>query len=121
MDRMSPTQARQAIAARGPRFAVSGAVRRDDILVGFYDTAELAEAAMARLAETARHVKLHLPSDVDPEALRRRLTHARAELVEATAIASAGAKRLVEAGLSEVKTAEMLGVDRQTIRSWLGK
>lgn len=50
-----------------------------------------------------------------------KLRTARSALAQATDGAKAAAKTGVTAGMSEVATARTLGVDRITLRRWLGK
>jgi hypothetical protein len=120
---LSVAHAQDQIAQRGPRFAVVGTIRKDEVRLVLAPSAELAEkAAQSMREDNLRNVRLHLPqSDVDYARIGRELTEARARVTELLALARAAALRAVEAGLSEVETGHQLGVDRMTVRSWLGK
>jgi hypothetical protein len=51
----------------------------------------------------------------------RRLARARAAEEQARDNLAATVQEAVSAGVSEVRAAELAGVDRMTIRAWLGK
>lgn len=53
--------------------------------------------------------------------LRRRREKAKAALAQVTDEAKTAARAGAEAGIAEARLSELLGVDRMTIRSWLGK
>jgi DNA invertase Pin-like site-specific DNA recombinase len=120
---LSSGAAQDQVRSRGPRFAVVGTIRRDEMQVVLVDTAAKAEEAAEKMrADELRMVRLHLPqSDLDYLGIGRTLHDARTALAEATEVARAAARRLVESGVSESETARQLGVDRMTVRAWLGK
>lgn len=117
------TSANETIKNRGPRFAVKGTIRGGEFAVELADTADRAEEILTRMeADGYRNVRLHLPdSTIDYTSVARGLAEARDRLNNATEVARAAANRLTEAGISEAQTARMLGVDRMSIRSWIGK
>lgn len=107
---------------RGPRFAVYGIIRGGEFDIQFADTAAIAEQIAEKMrADGRRQVKLYLPQEVDFGAVARDYQDARARLEEVTPLARAAAHRMTEMGISESETARQLGVDRMTVRSWLGK
>lgn len=63
----------------------------------------------------------HILGETDLLAAGNELAHARAALRWATVQARTLARLAVADGVSEVETAARLGVDRMTVREWLGK
>lgn len=107
---------------RGPRYAVSGTIRGGEFDIEFADTAAHAEQLAERMRADNRHnVRLHLPQESDFSAIASEFRTARSRLASATELARAAAHRMTEMGISESETARQLGVDRMTVRSWLGK
>lgn len=114
----NPTKARE----RGPRYAVTGTIRGGEFDATFTDTAEQAEATAEKMRENGRrNVRLHLPQEADFGTIARDFQKARDELARTTELARAAAHRMTDMGISEAETARQLGVDRMTVRSWLGK
>lgn len=110
-------------AERGPRYLVSGTVRRGECVAHYAATAEQAERLHDQFVELGYYqIKVEPPEDsVDLQALGRGRRDAKRIFDEATAILRAGVLRALEAGRSEVEVAAAAGVDRMTVRSWAGK
>jgi hypothetical protein len=110
-------------AARGPRWQIHATVGPGEYCAGYAATAESADATRAWLEQRGyRQIKIVPPDgSVDLEALGRERSKAKAALDEATALLRAGAFRALEAGRSEVEVAAAAGIDRQTLRAWIGK
>lgn len=107
---------------RGPRFAVHGTIRGGEFDTQFADTAAKAEEVAERMREDGRrNVRIHLPKEADFGGIASEFKAARDRLNEATELARAAAHRMTDMGISESETARQLGVDRMTVRSWLGK
>lgn len=120
---LSAVTARNLVAERGPRFAVTGTIRKDEMrlhLVASAAQAELLADSMRR--DHIRGVKIHLPiGEPDLGKVGRELGDARRQLAEQMLVAEAAALRAIEAGMSESEVARSLAVDRMTVRKWLGK
>lgn len=108
---------------RGPRYLVSAQVRGGEWCAGYAADADAAEATRGWLdAESYRNAKVTAPEgSVDLEALGHTRRQAKEALDEATAVLRAGVLRAVEAGRAEAEVSRAAGVDRMTVRSWLGK
>ena len=65
--------------------------------------------------------RIHTRGDTDLEQIGQALAKARAASQEATAAARAAAVAAYEAGQSERQIADTIGVERSTLRVWLGK
>jgi hypothetical protein len=63
----------------------------------------------------------HSPHCADPFGAGERLRRARMALEDAMTSAERAAIALVNAGFSEVKAAQTVGIDRMTLRKALGK
>lgn len=116
--------ARQRITDRGPRFAVYGKIRRGEARTEYADTAERAEQTRAdftRLGYTK--ILVHPPVDsVELAPLRQARNAAQHKLNEATAILRAAVIRAInDDHRSESEVSREAGVDRMTVRRWLGK
>lgn len=120
---LSLAAALDQIASRGPRFAVVGTIRRDELRLEFADTSARAEEIADRMRGDRLHqVRVHVPvGDPDLGAIGRALAAARMAERDAAALARAAALRADEAGTPEAAIARELGVNRMTVRSWLGK
>lgn len=120
---LSTANAYALVAERGPRFAVTGTIRKDEMrlhLVASAAQAELLADSMRR--DHIRGVKIHLPiGEPDLGKVGRTLSDARNALAEAMNLAEAAGLRAIEAGMSESEVARMLTVDRMTVRKWQGK
>jgi hypothetical protein len=119
----STSEAMDAVAARGPRYAVLGAIRPGEVMLAFAVTAELAERERERQEEAGyRQVHVYPPVGApDLAPLRRAREDARRALDDATSILRAGVVRALEGGRAEAEVARSAGVDRMTIRRWAGK
>ena len=60
-------------------------------------------------------------TDKERRAHGKKFTRARAAATEASRIAQIMAQSAYSEGISETRIAEELGVDRMTVRKWLGK
>jgi transposase len=65
--------------------------------------------------------KVHITFTVDASEAARQLAETRDKLAAVIERAKTAARELHGAGVSESEIARRLGVDRMTIRSWLGK
>jgi DNA invertase Pin-like site-specific DNA recombinase len=111
-----------AARERGPRYAVTGTIRGGEFDAEFADTAARAEEIAEKMREDGRrNVRLHLPQESDFWTIASEFKRARDQLAAATELARAAAHRMTDLGISEAETARQLGVDRMTVRSWLGK
>lgn len=120
--------ARQRVKDRGPRFAVMGTIRQGEAEAAYADTAERAEEIKERFEADGRYsVRIYPPQEFDDtvqvlSGLQRERENAKAALDDATSKLRAAIVRLVQQGaLSESEAARRAGVDRMTIRNWLGK
>lgn len=111
------------VQKRGPRWAVSAGIRSGESLVEFYATAELAEQARERLiADGFYQVQVWPPEGaINLAVINRNLAAARTQLAEQMDIARAAANRAAEERRPEAAIARELGVDRMTVRKWIGK
>lgn len=115
-------------AQRGPRHLVYGTVRRDEFRAVYATSAAQAEQEAARLeADRLRQVRIVAPATVEDDhadVLResalvwRAARDAEVDLRQQLAAAIIAA---VEDGMSESEAARLAGVDRMTVRSYLGK
>jgi DNA-directed RNA polymerase specialized sigma24 family protein len=123
MHTYTAANANHMIGERGPQWAVTGTVRRGAICVEYALDAQ--EADRWRETFEADHyyqVRVIPPQDsVDLAALGRELREARRVLREKTRITRAGVLRAAEEGWPEAEIARQAGVDRMTVRKWLGK
>jgi len=113
-------------ARRGPRYLVHGTVRRGEYLASYADTATAASALADRWRDGhIRQVRITEPAEQTTLAdlSEHGVVHAaaRAAADETRAVLRAAVSRAVEGGLSEAEAARAAGVDRMTVRSWLGK
>lgn len=111
------------IDERGPRWAVVGTIRPREVQFFYADTAERAEAIREDLKSSHhRQVQVHPPQgSVNLAELGGARLRAKAAFDEATSVLRAGVLRAAEEGRSEVEIAKTAGVDRMTVRKWLGK
>lgn len=114
------------IAERGPRYVVQVGVRRGELLIHYADTAERAESLYDKYVNEGgyqlAYTKVIPPQgSIDLAGLGRVRTEALRKAQEATDILRAGVLRATEAGRSEHEIARQAGVDRMTVRNWLGK
>ena len=82
-----------------------------------YQEPDDADDYEAALSATMQYIL----GETDLLAAGNELAHARAALRRATVQARTLARLAVADGVSEVETAARLGVDRMTVREWLGK
>jgi hypothetical protein len=117
------TNALKMIAERGPRFAVKGSIRPNEARVEYAATGERAEQIADRLrAEGHYQVQVYTPEgSIDLTKLGKGLADARELVRERTEILKAAVHRAHEDGRAEAEIARQAGVDRMTVRSWLGK
>lgn len=115
--------AERMVAKRGPRWAVVYRVRPDEDFVRYADTAEQAEMIRSmRERDGYYNVRVHPPEgSINLRAIGRELGEARAAEREAAAKARSAAIQAAEEGRAEAEIARQLGVDRMTVRAWLGK
>ncbi|MCW2765686.1 MAG: hypothetical protein JWO11_1645 [Nocardioides sp.] len=120
---LSLSRALEQVEQRGPRYAVMGTIRRDEMALAYADTAEAAERTRERYEEDGyRQVRVHPPQgSIDLSALGRDRADAKRVLDEKTAILRAGVLRALEENRAEAEVARQAGVDRMTVRSWAGK
>lgn len=118
----------QMKAARGPRHLVYGTVRRNEFRAVYATSAAQAEQEAARLeGDNLRQVRILAPATIEAEhadvlressimwrAARDAEIDLRQQLCAAVVSAVAG-------GMSESEASRLAGVDRMTVRSWLGK
>lgn len=116
--------------------------KTDDLIEWLGDAAEdLTEAQMEILRERDKEIEALYPeedardereaalsavlmfllADAEAEQVRRGLIEARAKARLALVAAGSYGVMLVRGGMSEVKAAEMVGIDRVTLRDALGK
>lgn len=115
-------------ARRGPRHLVYGTVRRNEFRAVYATSAAQAEHEAARLeADHLRQVRILAPATVeadhadvlrDAALIWRTARDAEIDLRQQLAAAIVTA---VQDGMSESEAARLAGVDRMTVRSWLGK
>lgn len=115
------------LAERGPRFVVKGTIRGGELAVTYAATAAIADT-IAEMYRKEGYQTIQITPPVKMQALvseMRELGKARRAAIEAgreiTDMARAGVHRLTENGISETQAAEIVGVDRMTVRKWLGK
>lgn len=115
--------ARKRINERGPRYAISGTLRPQEVRVDYADTADKAELIRAEFQDEHYYqVMVYAPDgSVDLATLGGARIRAKLACDEATAVLRAGVLRAVEEGRSEVEIARTAQVDRMTVRSWIGK
>lgn len=123
---MSREEARELLDARATRYAITfDGGPRSACYVEYAETAEQADRIYVKRSEEGgwRGLRLHKPvgmTDLAPYGRAR--TDAKAALDEATSILRAAVIRAVNfEGRTEVEVANEAGVDRMTVRSWLGK
>jgi DNA-binding CsgD family transcriptional regulator len=114
------------IAGRGPRYAVRLGLRNDRYHVHLVDTAERAERIYDRALEEGGYLygtTKVIPSQdpVDLAVLGRARYDALRTADEATATLRAAVLREAELGRAEAWIAREAGIDRMTVRKWLGK
>lgn len=116
-------EALQMVNNRGPRFAVIGSIRQGEAYATYAPTGEAAEKIADNFRERCYYqVRVHPPQgSVDLAALGRDRSDAVQRLSEATEILKAAVHRAVEEGRAEAEIARTAGIDRMTVRSWLGK
>jgi DNA-directed RNA polymerase specialized sigma24 family protein len=120
------TSITEIIRERGPRYAITGTIRRGEFSAQYALTSESAEKVFEHYQELGyRNVKVHVPDvpgvDIDLASYGRALADARSVLEEKTQILRAAVLRATEAGRAEAEIARVAGIDRMTVRSWLGK
>jgi DNA-directed RNA polymerase specialized sigma24 family protein len=118
------TTAWKEVDERGPRYAVIGNIRSGEARVSYAYTGEQAE----KIAEDFRdhwgyyQVKVHPPvGSIDLARFGEDRKAAQRVLDEKTSILRAAVNRASEEGRAEAEIARQAGVDRMTVRSWLGK
>ncbi|MBT0771785.1 hypothetical protein KIH74_22785 [Kineosporia sp. J2-2] len=116
-------QVDRTIAERGPYYAVTGQIRTDQHFVHLCATAERAEAIKAEAQTNSPYaVRIYSPKGVVPLApIGKQLAAARSKVDQIILLAQAAALRAHEEGKPETLIASELGVDRMTVRKWLGK
>lgn len=120
-------QLTQAVNDRGARYCVTGTIRGGEFTYRYADTSERAEEI--REAYTSQHyrsVRVHPPTfDMDVTAELEKLGAERAQLKQAeqetTSKLRATVHRAAARGFAEADIARRAGVDRMTVRKWLGK
>jgi hypothetical protein len=117
------TEANARLRDRGPRWAVSAGIRQGESRVDYCDTAEAAELRREVLIEEGHYqVRVWPPAGaVDLPPIGRTLAAARRAEREQADLARAATLRAAEEGRPEAAIARELGVDRMTVRKWLGK
>lgn len=118
------THARQRVEERGPRWAVTGTIRPGEAETVYAVTADAAEQVRERFEADGRYqIAVHPPEgSVDLSSLGRKLADARAVVRDVTQQVQAAAIHAVTVeSRTEVEVARQAGVDRQTVRAWLGK
>lgn len=114
------------VTERGPRYAVTATIRGGEFAAAYALDAEAAEQRFEQYkSEGCRDIKVHVPDvpafDIDLVAYGRDRTQAQTVLAEKTEILRAAVLRAAELGRAEAEIARSAGVDRMTVRSWLGK
>lgn len=124
------TNAMRRVKARGTRYAVIGSIRPGEAICSYADTVEQAERIRADFAENWGYyqVQVYPPQYEDDDELqelsrlRRERDKVKAALDDVTGQVRALVVRLVQkSALSESAAADRAGVDRMTVRKWLGK
>lgn len=116
--------ARRRIKDRGPRWAVIGTIRPGEAETMYAVTADRAEAVREQFEGMGRYQIQVYPPDgsVGLHSLADRRRGARAVLDDVTQQLQAAVIHAVNAeGRAEAEVARDAGVDRMTVRSWLGK
>lgn len=114
----------QSIEDRGPRYAVVGTIRQGEFCIDYTDTAERAEALADdyRDGRGYRQVVVHPPAgSIDLVDLGHARARAKSAYDGATAVLRAAVLRAYEEGRAETEIARRAGVDRATVRKWIGK
>lgn len=114
------------IRERGPRYLVTADIERATYAAKYEDTADAAEATFDRYAADGhKNARVHLPDvpglDIDLRKYGRDRAEALRVAEEKTSILRAAVLRAIEAGRSEAEVARSAGIDRGTVRDWLGK
>lgn len=122
------TQLTQAINDRGARYCVTGTIRGGEFAYTYADTGEMAEKTRAKYQDELhyRNIRIHPPVfDVDVANELAKLGAEREELRKAerevTAKLRATVLRASERSFAEADIARRAGIDRMTVRKWLGK
>jgi DNA invertase Pin-like site-specific DNA recombinase len=118
------SEAWKMVATRGPRYAVIGSIRKDEARVTYAMTGEEAEQIAANYREQWGYyqIAVHAPEgSIDLTKFGKELAAARTVVREKTEILRAAVNRAAEEGRAEAEIARQAGVDRMTVRSWLGK
>lgn len=121
--------ARRKVAARGPRFAVTGTIRPGEVTCGYADTADKAEDLRKHYENDWGYyqVRIHPPEEyADQLQLIAGLAQDRRETMRALEdvtgkLRAAVVQMVQDEVLSESEAARRAEVDRMTIRKWLGK
>jgi DNA invertase Pin-like site-specific DNA recombinase len=115
-------------AARGPRHLVYGTIRPGEYRVVYATSAARAEEEAARM-EARRYRQIQIVAPATIEADHAKVLQEAARVWQTTRDAetdlrqqlAAAAVTAIEAGMTESETARLAGVDRMTVRGWLGK
>lgn len=116
--------ARQRVKDRGPRWAVMGTIRPGEAETRYAVTAIDAEKIQTQFLDDGRYqIRVHPPEDTaNLSALGRQLADARAAVRDITQQVQAAVIHAVTVdGRAEAEVARQAGVDRMTVRGWLGK
>lgn len=123
---INAAELQKKIAERGPRYAITGTVTPGEHVITYADTGEAAEQCLQRFEQNLCYqVRVHVPDlpgmDIDLAQYGKELADARRVVEEKTAILRAAVHRAAEVGRAEAEIARTAGVDRMTVRKWLGK
>jgi hypothetical protein len=116
----------EILGDRGPRYVVVGTIRAGEFATQYTLTSDAAEKIFKMYQDDGyRNVKVHVPDvpgvNIDLRWYGLELTEARRVVEEKTEILRAAVLRAAEAGRAEAEIARVAGIDRMTVRKWLGK
>lgn len=123
---LSITGMNEMVADRGPRYAVTGTIRRDEYAATYALDSAAAESMFEHYQTRGyRNVKVHVPTDggvtIDLATYGRDRDDALRAAKEKTEILRAAILRAIEGGRAEAEVARSAGIDRMTVRDWNGK